>query len=128
LTISVYTRRPEITSENVLSQNFEDDRIQILVMVHEDQREEWIFQIAFKLFDKISTAEPPKVNVGSTSGKIEIIYQKVTGSKAQWANLGTPLNGNNHFSSISQFEGFNDFEKYRSLKIILVTKIQVFQQ
>ena len=76
LTISVYTRRPEISAENVISEiGGEQDRIQILVMIPEEHREEWIFQIAFKLADKIGVAEPPKVNVGSTSGKIEIIFQ-----------------------------------------------------
>ena len=44
LTISVYTRRPEINSENVIAQIQDNDLLQVLVLVHDLRREEHVFQ------------------------------------------------------------------------------------
>jgi hypothetical protein len=86
-------------------------------LIHEDLKEEWIFQIAFKLEDKIRSDDPPKVNVGSTSGKMEIVYQKTSGSAARWTNIGDPLSGNNSFSPITQFQS-ESFDEFRSWTLV----------
>ena len=93
LTVSIYTRRPEISPENVIVQVRETSLLQILVLIHEDRREEFVFQIAFKLFDKVSTELSPKIGVGTTSGKVEVVFEKAGGSEPRWTCLGDPLPG-----------------------------------
>ena len=67
--------------------------------------------------DKISDSNPPKINVGSASGKIEIIFQKQAGSELRWPNLGTPLTGNNSFVTCAQFES-RSFDEYRTWTLV----------
>ena len=93
LTVSIYTRRPEISAENVVVQVREKTLLQILVLIHEERREEFVFQIAFKLFDKVATELSPKISVGSTSGKVEVVFEKAAGSEPRWTSLGDPLPG-----------------------------------
>jgi len=50
--------------------------LQILVMIHDEGKEVMIYQVAYTLASRLETREPPKVSVGSTSGKVEIVYKK----------------------------------------------------
>jgi hypothetical protein len=62
----------------------------------------------------LATDEAPRVSVGSTSGKIEVVFRKASGGEAHWPSLGDPVPENGTFGPVSDFrnESFDDFRSW----------------
>jgi hypothetical protein len=53
-------------------------------MINDEGKEEMVYQVAYTLVSMLETNEPPKVSVGSTSGKIDIVFKKVEESSTRF--------------------------------------------
>lgn len=102
-------------------------------MINDEGKEEMVYQVAYTLASRLETNGPPKVSVGSTSGKVEIVFKKAEEDSVRsvnkaiifrkfdfngfilywirWPAVGSALPGNNMFVPVSEFRS-ESFEEY----------------